>query len=487
MSSNASASTSPAISADLEREALAWMNDPFGHFGYSNTRIHSVPREQQEAVQLAALNLRLAQRREQIPVLAKLADTQGIDSIATLNDAAPLLFEHTVYKSYPISLLAKQRFDQLSKWLDKLTPYDITGVDVSGCESIDEWLGKLRAETPLDPANSSGTSGTMSFFPKSKDDYRISAKCFRVQLPQPFGEMPTESDLNDKMHVMTPLYRDGHMSTGAFAKYLCEIFAFGDESYLHTAFQTTISSDLMWLAGRLRAAQAKGDVSKVDVPATLLARKGELEAMQREMPIQQQAFVKSMVEELRGQRVFAMGTTPMFYEVAKSGLAEGIKDVFTKDSVVMGGGGAKGLVLPDNVDEIIQEFFGVPQLRSSYGMTEQNSFSVTCEHGHYHFLPWVTVFLLDRDTGAALPRSGVQTGRASFFDMTHDGTWGGIVTGDRITIDWDTPCPCGRTTPAVQGKVQRFSEIEGGDDKITCAATPEAQADALDFLNSMEI
>jgi hypothetical protein len=36
-------------------------------------------------------------------------------------------------------------------------------------------------------------------------------------------------------------------------------------------------------------------------------------------------------------------------------------------------------------------------------MTEMNSFSVLCEHDRYHVLPWVTVFLLDLDTGQPLP------------------------------------------------------------------------------------
>jgi len=486
MSSNESATKFPN-NPELEREARAWMTDPWGHFGMSTTRVHSVDREHAEAVQLTAMNIRLAERRQQIPVLAKLADGQSIDSLGSINDMAPLLFEHTVYKSYPVSLLAKQRYEQLNKWLDRLTQYDITDVDVSNCDSIDGWLDKLTDETPLDPAASSGTSGTMSFFPKSKKDYRLSAQGFRVQVVQEFGKAPTESDLKDKLHFLVPLYRNGHLSIGGFTKYNGESFAFGDESYLHTAFSGAISTDLMWLAGRLRAAQAKGDMSKVDAPASLLARLDELKSMQMNMPEQQAAFVKRMASELKGQRVIAMGTTPMFYEVAQRGLEEGLKNVFASDSIVIGGGGAKGVELPDNVNDIILEFTGASRLGSSYGMTEITSFNMLCQHGHYHFVPWLSVILLDRETGQPLPRSGVQTGRASFFDMTNDGTWGGLVTGDRVTVDWDTPCKCGRTTPYVQGKIQRYSEVEGGDDKITCAATPQAQSDALDYLTSLEI
>jgi hypothetical protein len=122
---------------------------------------------------------------------------------------------------------------------------------------------------------------------------------------------------------------------------------------------------------------------------------------------------------------------------------------------------------------------------SSYGMTEMNSFSVLCDHDRYHVLPWVTVFLLDIDTGRPLPRKGKQTGRAAFFDMTQDGTWGGLVTGDLVTLDWDRACECGRTSVALEKKINRVSEIQGGDDKITCAATPQAQAEAMDFLTGL--
>src|SRR5688572_2364248 len=163
------------------------MDDAYGAFGYSNTRMHSVPREEAEAVQLTALNLRLEQRRAEIPVLAKLADAQGISRVDTLEAAAPLLFAHDIYKSYPASLLAKSRFDQLGKWLDRLTHYDLTGLDVGDCRSIDQWLDRTHDRTPLDVATSSGTSGTLSFFPKSKKDYRTSVTGLRVQLTQRFG------------------------------------------------------------------------------------------------------------------------------------------------------------------------------------------------------------------------------------------------------------------------------------------------------------
>src|SRR5262249_18502619 len=150
-------------------------------------------------------------------MLQKLADAQNIRALDKLDDMAPLLMRHDVYKSYPVSLLAKQQFAKLNTWLSRLTRYDPTVVDVSECDSIDNWLTRLRAETPLDVATSSGSSGTCSFFPKSKRDYRLSMAGLRVQLAQTFGEDPKSGDLDDKIHAIIPLYRDGHASTGAFA------------------------------------------------------------------------------------------------------------------------------------------------------------------------------------------------------------------------------------------------------------------------------
>lgn len=52
-----------------------------------------------------------------ILLLGKLAKEHGIDAISEIDDVLPLLFGHTVYKSYPMSYLERNRFDKLTKWL----------------------------------------------------------------------------------------------------------------------------------------------------------------------------------------------------------------------------------------------------------------------------------------------------------------------------------------------------------------------------------
>jgi hypothetical protein len=323
----------------------------------------------------------------------------------------------------------------------------------------------------------------MSFFPKTKRDYRNSVTGLRVQLTQRFGDIGAPADFDEPIHVLTPFYRDGHSNTARLPVYFLDIFCKGNASLLHTALPFKASADLTWLAARLRAAQAKGDSSRVEVPETLLARRAEWERIVADTPALQAAFIRKLVPELRGQRVFALGLTNLFYEIARSGLQEGVHAEFAPNSVAMAGGGGKGIVLPEDAEQVIRAFFGV-ELRGGYGMTEQNFYLVTCEHQRLHIPPWVTVLLLDPDSGQPLPREGVQSGRASFFDLSQDGTWGGIVSGDRITVGY-SPCPCGRATLYMDKKIQRFSEITGDDDKLTCAATPSAQAEALELLTSL--
>src|SRR3546814_18452448 len=98
--------------------------------------------------------------------LFRSAREQGIEEIRTLEDLAPLLYPHTVYKSYPISYLERARFDKLTKWLGGLTTVDISNVDASGIESIDDWLDLLDAETPLTVAHTSGPTGQFYFVPR---------------------------------------------------------------------------------------------------------------------------------------------------------------------------------------------------------------------------------------------------------------------------------------------------------------------------------
>ena len=73
--------------------------------------------------------------------------------------------------------------------------------------------------------------------------------------------------------------------------------------------------------------------------------------------------------------------------------------------------------------------------------------------------------------------TGEIEGRAAFFDLSLDGRWGGIITGDKISLDFD-PCACGAKSPSIRDNIVRYADLEG-DDKIGCAGTVDAYVRGL--------
>lgn len=121
-----------------------------------------------EELQRIAMGMRFKEHYESIEMLRTLADCLGVTELKEFNDVVPLFFAHTAFKSYPASLLDGKRIDLMTRWLNKLTSYDLSTVDVSDCNSIDEWIECLDEQTPLETITSSGTTGTISLIPKSK-------------------------------------------------------------------------------------------------------------------------------------------------------------------------------------------------------------------------------------------------------------------------------------------------------------------------------
>ena len=237
----------------------------------------------------------------------------------------------------------------------------------------------------------------------------------------------------------------------------------------------------MYLAGRVRAAQARGELDRLEINPALRARREQFEREQRELLESLPRFIDRSIERLRGERVWVLATWNVLYAMAQAGLERGVENVFAPDSLVTTGGGAKGQIVPDDWEETVKRFVGVDRIQHAYAMTEMTGLSKLCEHGRYHWEPWVIPFVLDPSDGTLLPRSGVQTGRAAIFDLLPRSYWGGFVTGDEVTATWE-PCPCGRTTAHIERRIERYSDKRGGDDKITCAASDDAHRAALEFL-----
>jgi hypothetical protein len=464
-----------------------FMDDPISFFGQSYTQMHTIPRAHLEEMQRQALGIRFRQHHDSIEMLRKVADRLGITELNEFNDVVPLMFSHTAFKSYPASLIDKKRFDLMTKWLDKLTSYDLSNVDTTGCVSIDEWIDRLDAQTPLEVITSSGTTGTISILPKDKHGAEEGMVMWKICLFQTFGEEPTEKELNPSVDVIWPNFASGKLGHLRIAAMIKNGFTGGDESKFHALYPDAIDTDLMFLASKMRAAASRGELDRLVIDPALAARKDEFIAMQARQPEDLDRFFTVIAEKLRGKRVFMIGTYNLMYDVAKAGLQRGIKDVFTKDSAILTGGGMKGFVLPDNYMDIINEFLGVERIQQGYGFSEQSAFHWGCSEGRYHVQPWVIPFVLDPDTSEPLPRTGRQTGRAAVYDVLLKAHWGGVISGDEVTIDWDLRCPCGQTSVAFEHDIIRYSEKQGvDDDRITCAATHEVHNEAVNFMKAFE-
>ena len=151
----------------------------------------------------------------------------------------------------------------------------------------------------------------------------------------------------------------------------------------------------------------------------------------------------------------------------------------------MTGGGFKGFKgAPADWESLLKRFFGIPRICSVYGMSETMATCPKCTEGHYHIPPYLLPMLLN-EKAEPLPREGSQTGRFALFDLLAETYWGGFISGDQVTIHWDEDCACGWTGPRIGPDIRRFSEMEGGDDKITCAATQEAYKNFIDYVSGV--
>ena len=144
----------------------------------------------QPASDIAALQLRAAQelfdeRRTQIPLVARRAEEAGITRIAKLDDIVPLLFAHTVYKSYPPSFVEQGRWDRMLQWLNTLSVADVSGVDVAGVKDVDDWIARLWDAGHMVLATS-GSSGKCSFLNHTRGDSSMKKRHFRHSVGWPF-------------------------------------------------------------------------------------------------------------------------------------------------------------------------------------------------------------------------------------------------------------------------------------------------------------
>ena len=446
--------------------------------------LYGLTLEEQREVQLAGVARRFTDLVNRIAVLRRLAEEQNIGEIRAIEDVAPLLIPHSALKSYPMSVLERSQFDRLTRWLDGFTAHDLSTVDASGCESIDEWLDLLDANTELRVAHSTGTSGKLSLIPRDVTGMKSVVTGWIRMFDRFRNERPHLGIPVEQAPTIFLQHRYGGMAIHRQIDAMVTLLYHGDDSMLVTTQPGRFSADVASFGGRLRVAEARGELGSIQISPRLIRKRDEFLQEQQNASLYLDRFFETIQARFRGRPVAVVGSVPHLYNISLEAQKRGVENVFHTHSFVQAGGGMKGHVLPDDWRATVDRFVGGAPLSEGYGMSEMGMSTRICPHGRYHIEAWQIPFLLDPRSGLQLPRTGTHTGRYGCFDLNAQSWWGGFLTGDRVTLSWgDTePCACGRIGPYVHPGIRRYSEAEGGDDKITCAGAPEAHDRALDFI-----
>jgi len=412
-------------------------------------------------LQLQAIKERFHQCMELIPIVGKQAKDQGIEDINSLHDLVPLLFSHEVYKSYPETFVRNNQWAMMNRWLDTLSSGSVGSIDVSDVDSSESWVERL-AENGHHVIVSGGTSGKNSFLNRTSDDFQRAGQSIvqNVALTQRI-----EAGKRDRPVIMISPSQGAYVFVSLMHS-LADAFGRADATYWLD--ETQEAQQLNDRITALRAKVANGTASPGELTELDAASKTKQEEMQKSVSSLVDALIKH-----KDEPVLVVGMWYPHYVLVEEARRRGLEDGFLHpESIIFTGGGTKGARMPDDYKEQIAKFYGVDTSRyyGVYGMVEMLTGMIECSAKKYHCQPWVKILILDKPGENLMPvENGRVEGRMAFFDIAVDGRWGGIITGDKVTVDYN-PCSCGRKSPQVSN-IMRYSDLPDGDDKLSCAGS----------------
>ena len=416
------------------------------------------------AAQIEAANERFQERKDAIRLLGHRAGEAGLTEVRDFSDLVPLLFAHTTYKSYPENWLVEKKWDRLGKWLDTVSTYRVEGVDTTNVSDIDGWFARLEAAGHF-VSCSSGTTGKSAMMNASAVDMawskRDSVAAFSwgsgvapAQDRQMFGLAPVASAPRNL--AIRDALRD------AFCDPACPPFTY-------PVPPITVGQITGMVA--LRRAITDGTAKPAEIAAYEATSAARQEAVDKAIGVSAGALI-----EARRGKLYLSGMWASLFKVAEAVRAMGYgANDFHPENTIYIGGGLKGAVLPPDYRDYVFETFNISPDRvlQMYGMQEIATALPRCRAGRYHVAPWLICLLLDEGGDNLLPeQSGEMEGRAAFFDLALDGRWGGVISGDKISIDYGK-CACGSHSPSIRDNITRYADLAGGD-KISCSGTIDA-------------
>jgi len=192
-----------------EDEVRRFATSPASYFDHSWHAMQHMPVGELEELQLEAMRMRFCRAPPGDPDTVDHGEGVKCRLDRACRRHRSAAFQHSVYKSYPIALLLRNRFSELTRWLDRLTTHDLSKIDVTACDSIDSWLDVLDGETDLRVLHSSGTTGTMSFIPRSTKEWNGMFEAFRAACSSSPIRWGTVDVTTRYFNLIWPLYRRG--------------------------------------------------------------------------------------------------------------------------------------------------------------------------------------------------------------------------------------------------------------------------------------
>jgi hypothetical protein len=413
--------------------------------------------------QLAAINERFQDRVAKIKLLQNRAETGGISEVREMADVVPLLFAHTAYKSYPEAWLTEQKWDRLGRWLDTVSTNRVQSIDTHGITGLDDWLRHL-GERGHHVSCSSGTTGKCAMMNATTADLQFAGQALLQGIIWS-GLAPNHDRYMIGLGQVAMTARNA-----ATGRPMAEAFSPpGVAPFSPNVPPITIGgiTEMVVLRKKITDGTAR--------PAEVA--RYEAEAAEREKAIE--SALEQATDALIANRGRMLHITGMFgplYKVAERVRARGYRGKDFCPNTGFISGGLKRVQLPPNYREFVYETLNLApeRLCQAYGMQELNTTAVRCKAGRYHMPPWMLLLLLDESGDHLIEPSGSGEleGRAAFFDLSVDGRWGGVISGDQIRASW-APCVCGNRSPSVSEDIQRYADTAGGD-KIACAGTIDA-------------
>ena len=382
----------------------------------------------------------------------------------------PLLFPHSVYKSYPESFLIEEKWGHLGKWLGAVSPYPISPIETSDVTGIDDWIERLAAKGHY-VSCSSGTTGKSAMLLASEADMDWSRRDTVNVFSWGSGVQPTR---DRRMIGLAPI--------AAVPKNLvigeAQQAAFGDpakERFRLPIPPITVGSLTKMVVLRKKIADGTARPEELaDFEQTSRERQETLEAA---MITGAEALIK-----YRDEKLYISGLWNALYQVAKivRDMGYSAKD-FHPDNCIYVGGGLKRAQLPPDYQEFVHQTFNIPASRDfqNYSMQELNSgmpkcrraAGITCRRG------WCPSSLTRK--AAPCCRTRPARSRVAPPSSTSRSTGAGAESSPATrSPSISVPAPVAARSPSVRNNIVRYADIQG-DDKIGCAGTVDAYVRGL--------